>query len=141
MGNLFSSYVSSRTESLRRLRHNSFGELSGNTMSPPNLNRGGDAPRQSYGFDNSGLFELDLNALQWPAMTTTLVAAWFVASPAKTKRSAGFWCFIVSNGLWIVWGWHDGAYALIALQMGLFFLNLRGAQNNEPHTGTRQDVA
>ena len=73
-----------------------------------------------------------LDAVQWPAMLATLIAAWLVASQTKRKRSWGFWCFIVSNVLWIVWGWHDRAYALIALQVGLFGLNLRGASKNEP---------
>jgi hypothetical protein len=73
-----------------------------------------------------------LDALQWPAMVVTLVAAWLVASQRKGKRSWGFWCFIVSNVLWIVWGWHDGAYALIALQIGLFAMNLRGVRKNDP---------
>ena len=72
------------------------------------------------------------NTLQWPAMLATLVAAWLVASQTKRKRNWGFWCFLLSNILWILWGWHDRAYALIVLQMGLFALNLRGAKNNEP---------
>lgn len=37
-----------------------------------------------------------------------------------------------SNILWIIWAWHDRAYALIALQLGLFALNVRGASKNEP---------
>jgi len=73
-----------------------------------------------------------LDALQWPAMIVTLVAAWLVGSQKKRKRSWGFWCFILSNILWSVWGWHDGAYALIALQVGLFVVNLRGVRKNEP---------
>ncbi|MBI5275912.1 MAG: hypothetical protein HY854_05575 [Burkholderiales bacterium] len=73
-----------------------------------------------------------LNALQWPAMVVTLVAAWLVASQGKARRQWGFWCFIASNVLWAIWGWHDGAYALIALQVGLFVLNLRGARKNDP---------
>ncbi len=73
-----------------------------------------------------------LNALQWPAMIATLVAAWLVASQAKSRRNWGFLCFIVSNVLWVVWGWHDRAFALVALQLGLFALNLRGARKNEP---------
>lgn len=76
-----------------------------------------------------------LSALQWPAMLTTLVAAWLVGSQGKLKRRWGFWCFVVSNVLWTAWGWHDGAYALIALQLGLFILNLRGASKNEPRPG------
>jgi hypothetical protein len=76
-----------------------------------------------------------LGALQWPAMITTLIAAWLVASQAKRARSWGFWSFIVSNLLWILWGWHDRAFALITLQLGLFALNVRGARKNEPrHT-------
>jgi len=43
----------------------------------------------------------------------------------------GFWCFILSNALWVLWGWHDGAYALIGLQVGLFFMNFRGVKKNE----------
>ena len=73
-----------------------------------------------------------LDALQWPAMLTTLAAAWLVASQTRSKRNWGFWCFIASNVLWAVWGWHDGAHALIALQFGLFVLNVRGARKNEP---------
>jgi len=75
-----------------------------------------------------------LDALQWPAMAVTLVAAWLVASQRTRKRSWGFWCFCASNALWVVWGWHDHAYALIALQVGLFALNLRGAEKNETAT-------
>jgi hypothetical protein len=73
-----------------------------------------------------------LSAIQWPAMVVTLVAAWLVGSQSKRKRSWGFWCFILSNVLWVVWGWHDRAYALIALQAGLFALNVRGARKNDP---------
>ena len=71
-----------------------------------------------------------LNLLQWPAMATTLLSAWLVASQSKQKRGLGFWIFIVSNILWVFWGWHDGAYALIAMQFGLLLLNIRGAFKN-----------
>lgn len=71
-----------------------------------------------------------LNLLQWPAMATTLLSAWLVASESKHKRGLGFWIFIVSNVLWVLWGWHDGAYALIAMQFGLLLLNIRGAFKN-----------
>jgi hypothetical protein len=73
-----------------------------------------------------------LSAVQWPAMIATLIAAWLVASQSKLRRKWGFWCFILSNILWVAWGWHDKAYALIALQLGLFALNVRGANKNEP---------
>lgn len=71
-----------------------------------------------------------LNVLQWPAMVVTVVAAWLVASQKRFKRNWGFWLFLASNVLWIVWGWYDGAYALILLQLCLAFLNIRGAIKN-----------
>jgi hypothetical protein len=40
--------------------------------------------------------------------------------------------FVASNILWIAWGVHAQAYALIALQVGLFVLNLRGVRKNDP---------
>ena len=65
-------------------------------------------------------------------MAATIVAAWLVASRHKRRRMIGFWVFLASNALWIVWGWHDRAYALIALQFALAALNIRGALKNEP---------
>ena len=73
-----------------------------------------------------------LNGLQWPAMIVTLTAAWLVASRSSRKRTVGFWCFVASNILWVAWGLHAAAYALIALQVGLFALNLRGVKKNDP---------
>lgn len=73
-----------------------------------------------------------LDSLQWPAMVVTLLAAWLVASLQRRKRTWGFGLFVASNVLWVVWGWHDGAYALVALQFGLFVLNLRGVRKNDP---------
>ena len=61
-----------------------------------------------------------IDLLQWPAMLVTLVAAWLVGSLHRRKRNWGFWLFIASNVLWVAWAWHDRAWALIALQVGLF---------------------
>ena len=72
-----------------------------------------------------------LDAVQWPAMAVTLFAAWLVASRKKERRAHGFWWFIASNILWVVWAWHVHARALIAMQAGLFALNVRGAVKNE----------
>ena len=71
-----------------------------------------------------------VDAIQWPAMLVTVVAAWMIASQKKFKRNWGFWLFLLSNVLWIVWGWHDEAYALIILQLLLGLLNIRGAMKN-----------
>jgi hypothetical protein len=72
-----------------------------------------------------------IDAIQWPAMAVTLFAAWLVASRSAKRRAHGFWWFIASNILWITWGWHAKAWALIALQLGLFILNVRGAVKND----------
>jgi hypothetical protein len=77
-----------------------------------------------------------LDLIQWPAMVATVVAAWLVASQKKPKREAGFWCFLFSNVLWVIWGLHDAAYALAALQIALAALNIRGARKNDPASGT-----
>ena len=68
-----------------------------------------------------------LNLVQWPAMAVTLAASWLVASKKESRRNTEFWVFLVSNALWIVWGLHDNALALVALQLGLAAMNIRGA--------------
>jgi hypothetical protein len=72
-----------------------------------------------------------IDLVQWPAMVVTVAAAWLVASLSKLKRKVGFWLFLASNVLWCVWGWHTRAWALIALQVCLAALNVRGAWKNE----------
>jgi hypothetical protein len=80
-----------------------------------------------------------LSALQWPAMAITLTAAWLVASRNKRRRRLGFWCFIVSNVCWIIWAWFEHAYALIVMQLGLFAINVRGAQTNQIDGSTEEE--
>jgi hypothetical protein len=78
-----------------------------------------------------------INWLQWPAMLATVIAAWLIASLDLRRRTIGFWCFIVSNLLWTIWGWHTGAWALIALQVCLAGMNIRGIKKNDPeHAST-----
>jgi len=72
-----------------------------------------------------------LDLLQWPAMVVTVVAAYLVASRMAYKRAIGFWCFLISNGLWVAWGVHDRAWALVGLQFFLAALNIRGVYKNE----------
>jgi hypothetical protein len=69
--------------------------------------------------------------LQWPAMVASVLAAWLVGSTHAHRRKLGFWVFLASNVLWVVWGLHDDAWALIALQFALAALNLRGLKKNE----------
>ena len=71
---------------------------------------------------------IDLDFVQWPAMAVTVAAAWLVASSVENRRNIGFWVFLLSNVLWIAWGLHAGAYALIALQVCLAAMNIRGAK-------------
>ncbi len=72
-----------------------------------------------------------LNHLQWPAMLATLLSAWLVAGQSRTHRRWGFWLFLLSNLLWVAWGWYAHAYALVCLQFGLAVLNTRGVFKNE----------
>jgi hypothetical protein len=71
---------------------------------------------------------LTLDAVQWPAMVVTVWAAWFVGSTEERRRKVGFWLFLASNVLWVVWGVHAQANALIALQVCLAAMNIRGAR-------------
>lgn len=72
-----------------------------------------------------------LDLVQWPAMLVTVIAAWLVASHRRGRRNLGFWVFIASNVLWVIWGLHSGAYALIVLQLCLAAMNIRGAFKTE----------
>lgn len=72
-----------------------------------------------------------LDLVQWPAMAVTVLAAWLVGSRSPHRRQVGFWCFLVSNVLWVVWGLHDHAYAVVGLQFFLAALNIRGVYKNE----------
>jgi hypothetical protein len=72
-----------------------------------------------------------LDLLQWPAMIVTVVAAYLVASRSAHKRAVGFWCFLAGNALWVAWGIHDRAWALVGLQFCLAALNIRGVYKNE----------
>ena len=65
-------------------------------------------------------------SMQWPAMVVTVFASWLVGSTHSGRRSAGFWLFLLSNVLWVVWGWHGGAPALVVLQACLAAMNVRG---------------
>lgn len=77
-----------------------------------------------------------LDLLQWPAMVTTVIGAWLIASRSKHRRNWGFWTFLISNVLWTAWGLHDRAYALVALQVCLAALNIRGASKTDTESGS-----
>ncbi len=72
-----------------------------------------------------------VDLIQWPAMIMTAAAAWLVGSQRRPKRSVGFWLFLLSNLLWIVWGWYARTSALVILQVCLAVINIRGAQKND----------
>ena len=72
-----------------------------------------------------------LDLLQWPAMAATVAGAWLVASRSARRRVIGFWVFLGSNVLWVAWGFHDHAWALVGLQVFLAALNIRGVSKNE----------
>lgn len=64
-------------------------------------------------------------------MVVTVAAAWLIGALHPWKRRVGFWLFLLSNVLWVVWGWHTSAWALIALQVCLAAMNIRGARKAE----------
>ena len=76
-----------------------------------------------------------ISLLQWPAMLVTIAAAWFVASSIEQRRNIGFWVFLASNVLWVVWGWSTQAWALVVLQLALAAMNIRGALKTDKAQG------
>ena len=74
---------------------------------------------------------MDMDWLQWPAMAVTVLASWLVASKNEGRRNTGFWVFMMSNALWIAWGVHAAAIALVVLQVCLAVMNIRGAIKND----------
>lgn len=68
--------------------------------------------------------------VQWPAMLVTIVASWFVSSSVQRRREIGFWLFLLSNVLWVLWGLHAQAHALVAMQVCLAVMNMRGRKKN-----------
>ena len=75
-----------------------------------------------------------LNFLQWPAFVITVAAGWLVSGTRRAKREVGFWFFLVSNLLWIGWGMHTHASALVLLQFCLGVSNIRGMIKNRSST-------
>ena len=69
--------------------------------------------------------------LQWPAMVVNILAVWLLTSRSKNKRHAGFLLSLLSNGLWIVWGWYAQAFAVIGLQIALAALNMHGVKKTD----------
>ena len=72
-----------------------------------------------------------LSWVQWPAMLVTVAATWLVASPSRGRRHTGFWAFLLSNLLWVVWGLYSAAHALVLLQFALAAMNIRGARKTD----------
>lgn len=68
-------------------------------------------------------------------MAVTIAAGWLTASTTSHRRLAGFSLFLVSNALWIAWGWHDAAWALVSLQAFLVVTNVRGVVDNREADG------
>lgn len=64
-------------------------------------------------------------------MAITLVAAWWMGSKQASKRVVAFAMLIVGNLMWMAWGWGESAWALIALNLGLLAMNIRGIIKNE----------
>ena len=79
-----------------------------------------------------------VDLLQWPAMALTLAASWWVASANSKRRNLGFWLFLASNALWAAWGLHAHAYALVALQVGLVAMNVRGMRKTETQSSSQE---
>jgi hypothetical protein len=64
-----------------------------------------------------------------------------VHKPGNINRLPGFWCFLFSNVLWVIWGRHVQACAVVVMQIVLTFLNMCGAWKNEAASGTQAAIS
>ena len=69
--------------------------------------------------------------IQWPAMVINILSVWMLTSQSKGKRHLGFLLSLLSNLLWIIWGWHVQAFAVLGLQIALATLNIHGVRKTE----------
>jgi len=88
-------------------------------------------PRHQSLYSRTGGIVDWIDLLQWPAMAVTVIAAWLIGSLRPGRRFVGFCCFLLSNLLWVIWGWHAEAWALIVLQVCLAAMNIRGVKKND----------
>jgi hypothetical protein len=71
------------------------------------------------------------NLLQWPAMVINILSVWLLTYQTRRMRQAGFLLSLLSNVLWITWGWHVQALAVLGLQFALAAINIRGVQKTD----------
>lgn len=64
-------------------------------------------------------------------MVINILSVWMLTSQSKGKRHAGFLLSLLSNLLWVIWGWHVQAFAVLGLQIALAALNIHGVRKTE----------
>ncbi|PTR06048.1 hypothetical protein C8R32_1134 [Nitrosospira sp. Nsp5] len=64
-------------------------------------------------------------------MVINILSVWMLTSQSKGKRHAGFLLSLLSNLLWVIWGWHVQAFAVLGLQIALATLNIHGVRKTE----------
>ncbi|HET7060907.1 MAG TPA: hypothetical protein VFI43_01875 [Nitrosospira sp.] len=74
---------------------------------------------------------MDISLLQWPAMAVNVLSVWLLTSQARRTRHVGFSLSLISNVLWIIWGLHIQAFAVLVLQVALAALNIRGVRKTD----------
>jgi hypothetical protein len=74
--------------------------------------------------------------LQWPALVFALAGAWLTGDADATHRVIGFILYILSDVLWIWWGWkmkQPRPWGFILMYIVFTFLSSRGLFNNWMH--------
>lgn len=75
-------------------------------------------------------YALALSRLQWPAMVLSVLGSWFVADASPSLRLLGFALFLAANVVWVAWGWHTRAWALVIMQAVFTVTSIRGVWSN-----------
>ena len=64
-------------------------------------------------------------------MVINILSVWLLTCQTRRMRHAGFLFSLVSNVLWVIWGWHVEAFAVLGLQFALATINIRGVQKTD----------
>jgi hypothetical protein len=68
--------------------------------------------------------------IQWTGALVALVGSFLVGCGDPRERFWGFWLFLFSNVLWILWARRHAAWGLLVMQLAFCVTSVRGIIGN-----------
>lgn len=69
--------------------------------------------------------------IEFLAVVVALCGMWYVASIDPAKQAFGFKLWLISNGMWVVYGLLTGNWLLIVQFATFFFVTILGVTNRK----------